>query len=64
MAKVGCISQYLIGSLGPDERFGILVGDVKVMVDSRFKFEGAPVDAATQLLFSKQCESSLHQIEP
>ena len=34
------------------------------MVDSRFKLEGAPVDAARQLLFAEQGEPSLHQVEP
>ena len=58
------VSEYLIGSLGPYKRLGILVGEVQIVVNGILKLVSALMHATPQLLFGKQCEPALHEIQP
>ena len=54
----------MVGGLGPDKRFGILVGNVQVAVDGGLQFPAALMHAAAQLFLREQRKPSLHQVQP
>jgi hypothetical protein len=54
----------LIGSFGPDERFGVAVVMVEESSNRVLQLAGAAVDAPSQLPFSKQREPAFDQVKP
>ena len=56
--------EDLIGSLGPKERFGVLVGVIDIALDGGFELAGAAKDPAAELLLGEGGEPSFHQIQP
>lgn len=54
MTKPGDARENLVSRLGPDERDGLLVGDVNVPPDGGFELPGAAMHAAAELLLRER----------
>ena len=48
----------------PDERLGILVMVLDMVLDGGFKFLGRTVDAAAELLVCQKSKPSFDQVQP
>ena len=55
--------KTLIGGLGSDAWFGMLVAGADVVADSRLERTSAAMHAATQFLLGQQSEPALDQID-
>ena len=64
MTKPGKCGKDLVSSLGPNERFRLMVSDLKIMIDGSFQFSGASVDAASKLLLGEGSEPPLYEVKP
>ncbi len=54
----------MIRGFGPDEGFGVVVGDIDVAQDGVLEFAGASEDTTSELFFGESGEPSLDEIEP
>ena len=64
MTKAGKRGKDLISSLGPNERFRLMVSDLKVMIDGSFQFSGTSMDSSPKLLFGKGGEPAFYEVKP
>src|SRR5437016_11326271 len=64
LSKTRDAREDLVGSLGPDERFGIGVMSVDERADGGLKLGDAAMHTAADLLVRQFGEPALHQVQP
>src|ERR1700733_13428465 len=64
LTKPGYTGEDLIGSFGPDKRFGIFVVLVQVIPNCFFQFTRTAVNTTPDLLSRQQREKAFDQIDP